>query len=536
MPLSRMGEGLGLRPGLLHTLLDLVFGTPLPRLDPARYGMADYDFYGGVVDFNMAKANGLKRPVIRVGQGYYGIDAQFRASSASSKGLFFRDFYWMLDTKQSANGQAQACVSALSVNGDVDDDSILFADFELAPANASFLYGFLTTVHSLMPALKLGIYTGYSYWQTYGSTDAAWTQYPLWIAWPVDPYREPLPLKPWTTYLYHQWTFNGDGKYYGQQSTGLDLDYKNPLLVDNTAVVVQRSRSQFHLALTPSPTDILSLKTPVTQAGENGWDASMNAGAGFTYTDTTHARVKGISKANCVQYSFDTSFGYYISDNCTWIPFARRMIDQGVINPNLDKSFLSSWSLLGITADRYHLIVTKGRETVYGLTQYQAAQYAQSLGIPECYLMDSGHSSGIEENGQLLYSEYGEAIPQCIGLKPIGGNVTLQAQELLGKTVTVRSSPQVISGNSTTEAIAPHATVDYQSIVDDFQHPGDSNYKWLYLGPSRYANYIYPPNGLRFTLLTPQPPPPSPTGTVVTLKSWDVTVNVDGIDYVFKGP
>ena len=537
MPLARMGQGLGIQPGLTSRLLDFVFGTTLPRLDPARYGMADYDFYGGVVDFNMAKANGLKRPIIRVGQGYYGIDAQFKASAANSKGLFSRDFYWMLDTKQSANGQAQGCVGALTINGQLDADSILFADFELAPANASFLYGFLTTVHSMLPNLKLGIYTGFSYWGTYGSTDPSWTQYPLWIAWPVDPYREPPTLKPWTTYLYHQWTFAGDGKYYGQQSTGLDLDYKNPLLVDSTAVLVQRPRAQYHLALTPSTSDVLPLKTPLTQSIENGWDAAMNAGAGFTYTDASHAQVKGTSKANCVLYSNDATFGYYIADPCTWIPFARRMIDQGVINSNLDKTFIASWSLLGITADSYYLIVTRGRENVYGLTQYQAAQYAHSLVISECYLMDSGHSSGIAEKGQTLYSEYGVAIPQSVGLKYIGGNnVTLQAQELLGKTVTVRSSPQVISGNSTTEAIAPHAVVDYIDIVDDIQHPGDANYKWLHLGSSRYANYIYPPNGLRFTLLAPPPPQPTPTGTVVTLKSWDITVNVNGTDFVFKGP
>lgn len=228
MPIMRMGEGLGFRHYELLT-------ATLPHLDPARFGLADYDFYGGKVNFVTAQAHGLQRPILRVGQGFYGEDPQFESNAAGSKGLFSRDFYWMLDAQQSANGQAHTCADLLDAHGDVDTDSILFADFEIAPVNASFLYGFLSTLHADLPNLLLGIYTGYSYWGTYGSTSPTYNfqQYPLWISWPVTPYQEPAPLKPWTTYLYHQWTFNGDGVYYGQQSSGLDLDYRNPIYSPN---------------------------------------------------------------------------------------------------------------------------------------------------------------------------------------------------------------------------------------------------------------------------------------------------------------
>jgi hypothetical protein len=228
-----MGDTLG-RPSYVAMVVRRVTST-LPRFDPTKYGVADYSFYEGLIDFNLAKTNGVQRPVIRVGQGYYGLDTQFKNSSVSSKGVFpVRDFYWMLDTKQSANGQANTCANALKTYGNLDSDSILWADFELAPANASFLWGFISTLKSLMPGLKIGIYTGYSYWQTYGSTSATYgfSQYPLWIAWPVDPYQEPAPLAPWTTYYYHQWTFAGDGKFYGCQSLGVDLDYLNPIYVN----------------------------------------------------------------------------------------------------------------------------------------------------------------------------------------------------------------------------------------------------------------------------------------------------------------
>lgn len=239
MPQYRMGQGLGLRPNFLSTIFRALT-TTLPRFDPTKYGLADYSFYEGVVDFAMAKANGVQRPIIRVGQGYYGLDSQFKTSSHSSKGLFSRDFYWMIDPHQSANGQALICANALKTYADMDEDSILFADFELfsstAPYSndASFLWGFLSTLRSQITGIKLGIYTGYSFWQTHGSTDPKYgfASLPLWIAWPVNPYVSPVALAPWgLNWFYHQWTFAGDGKFYGAQSLGVDLSYKNPALV-----------------------------------------------------------------------------------------------------------------------------------------------------------------------------------------------------------------------------------------------------------------------------------------------------------------
>ncbi len=236
MPQYRTGEALGIRPSGLTTFLGALTAT-LPRFDPSQYGLADYSFYEGVVNFALAKQNGVRRPIIRVGQGYYGIDAQFKTSSAASKGLFSRDFYWMLDSHQSANGQALLCANALKQYGNLDSDSIVFADFELAGVNASFLWGFLATLKTNLPGVTLGIYTGYSFWQTNGSYDPKYgfDQYKLWIAWPVTPYQTPKPLAPWgSNWYYHQWTFNGDGKYYGAGSLGVDLNYMNPEFVTPT--------------------------------------------------------------------------------------------------------------------------------------------------------------------------------------------------------------------------------------------------------------------------------------------------------------
>ena len=84
----------------------------------------------------------------------------------------------------------------------------------------------------------------------------------------------------------------------------------------------------------------------------------------------------------------------------------------------------------------------------------------------------------------------------------------MRAKEKLGKTVSIRSEPRVTTNNATGNVILPSTIVDYVAIVDDLDHPGSASYRWLQLGDKTYANYIYPPNGLRFDLLPDAPPPP----------------------------
>ena len=69
------------------------------------------------------------------------------------------------------------------------------------------------------------IYTGPDYWKNYGSADAYWKQYPLWIG---NPYNAapwvPLPWKEWT---FWQYSWLGDGLLFGAESKGLDMDWYN---------------------------------------------------------------------------------------------------------------------------------------------------------------------------------------------------------------------------------------------------------------------------------------------------------------------
>jgi hypothetical protein len=88
----------------------------------------------------------------------------------------------------------------------------------------------------------------------------------------------------------------------------------------------------------------------------------------------------------------------------------------------------------------------------------------------------------------------------------------MRAQEILGKTVAVRSGPSA-SAPKLVLTVAPYMIVEYVAIVHDAdpdKHDG-MVYMWLDLGGGRYVNYIYPPNGLRFKVIPDVPvPPPTP--------------------------
>jgi lysozyme len=65
------------------------------------------------------------------------------------------------------------------------------------------------------------IYTGAWFWQPAIGNQAWAARYPLWVA---SYTQNPIIPKPWEKALIHQYTSSGDGKAYGCQSTGLDLN------------------------------------------------------------------------------------------------------------------------------------------------------------------------------------------------------------------------------------------------------------------------------------------------------------------------
>jgi GH25 family lysozyme M1 (1,4-beta-N-acetylmuramidase) len=67
------------------------------------------------------------------------------------------------------------------------------------------------------------LYTGASFWKTYGETSSYWTHYPLWLAQYTTAAAPTVP-EPWMRWIFWQYTSKGDGKAYGSESYNLDMN------------------------------------------------------------------------------------------------------------------------------------------------------------------------------------------------------------------------------------------------------------------------------------------------------------------------
>lgn len=491
--------------GNLSTIFSVISAS-LPRLDITKFGLADYSFYEGVVDWAKAKASGQSRVVIRVGQGYYGVDSQFINNATRSKGVFpSRDFYWVLDSRQSANGQARACMAALQQYGNTDADTILFADFELPNMTPDFLYGFLATCASIDPKLQLGIYTGYSFWATYGSADPKYSfqKYKLWIAWPTSPYVEPKPLAPWgSNWYYHQWTFAGDGAFYGAQSVGIDLSYRNPLInptplpppppnvhevletrqlfdgaVYNHMVAhYDRGDINYHIIeidTTKATFEVSpftnSVKYVPSSLLNNGYDIAVN-GDGWHW-DTSGLVMAGASMSNGTPYGTKgTEEAFYITKdnkfsltkpaapyNSLGIPNV--LIENGVRRPvvatrlDTDPRTASGWSADGI---KFYLMTVDGVETYNslrtGMNYPEVCEVFEMWGVMWAFMHDGGGSSTMVMNelgvAKILNNPCGEDVVSAYG----GAHLRAVAN-VFG--IRMKSNVPVPQGGSMYKVIAP---------------------------------------------------------------------------------
>lgn len=176
---------------------------------------------------NFAKMAELTRGVIiRAGQGSFE-DKVFKTSWKNAKvaGLT-RGSYWFYDSRVNPKRQAEKWVEIM---GNDPGEMEMWGDFEErygGPYSGwRHWFDFMERVKVLLPEKKLGVYTGYYYFQEFAAGVNYFAQYPLWIAWynPTQPLVPPI----WTDWTLWQFTSNGDGALFGVESKDIDLNYFN---------------------------------------------------------------------------------------------------------------------------------------------------------------------------------------------------------------------------------------------------------------------------------------------------------------------
>jgi GH25 family lysozyme M1 (1,4-beta-N-acetylmuramidase)/uncharacterized protein YgiM (DUF1202 family) len=191
--------------------------------------------------------------IIRAGQNTW-VDSDFKINWREAKlaGLP-RGSYWFYDSRTEPKRQAELWVQQFA--GDFGELP-LFADFEESYNGAykdwKNWYTFLERLKQLTNGKEIAIYTAYFYWRdnapnavTQATNLEYFHQYPLWIA--NYSTSEPLIPLPWKKgeWLFWQYTEVGDGKLFGVESNGIDLNYFNG---DQAAL-----RTRFNLKDTPPP-------------------------------------------------------------------------------------------------------------------------------------------------------------------------------------------------------------------------------------------------------------------------------------------
>lgn len=199
------------------------------------------------MDFKKAKEAGAQFVFIKVSERG-GIDQDFiyNWQAAKDAGLP-RGGYHFLRWDLSGLMQARIFCNILK-----DDPGELppVADYEapplgsLYPSNA-LLMQFLEEVETSLSRRPI-IYTSPGYWSTHGRNkttgrfDAKWAYFPLWIAHYFKvmlPTTRPIVPEPWksnTDWTFWQYSATGDGKKFGAESKGIDMNYFNGDMLDWT--------------------------------------------------------------------------------------------------------------------------------------------------------------------------------------------------------------------------------------------------------------------------------------------------------------
>lgn len=198
--------------------------------DPSKVLGIDTSHWTGVVDWNVAKAAGVKFAIIKAMDGItptkYFVE---NYKGAKAAGIAVGAYSWLYSAAVLSPGrQARAYADLLRQYPCELPPTV---DFEwTASGNPTWddLWGFVSPLEQIM-LVKPMIYTAYGYWRQYGSTNSIWAGYPLWTA--QYGVTTPTSYAPWNgKHTIWQFTDRGEGVKYGFPATGekmADLNYFN---------------------------------------------------------------------------------------------------------------------------------------------------------------------------------------------------------------------------------------------------------------------------------------------------------------------
>ncbi|WP_255317366.1 glycoside hydrolase family 25 protein [Candidatus Magnetobacterium casense] len=187
------------------------------------------------MDFGKAVAAGARFVFIKASQGtWLDEDFTYNWKAAKEAGLY-RGAYHYLDW--SALGKVQADFFCGVLRNDPGELAPV-VDYECRKNVTKDAILWLNTFLAVLRGERgeVMIYTSPDYWKNYGSTNEYYALFPLWIA--NHDAIKPIVPKPWTDWTFWQWTDKGDGRKYGAESAGLDMNWYNGDWSDFTKILL----------------------------------------------------------------------------------------------------------------------------------------------------------------------------------------------------------------------------------------------------------------------------------------------------------
>ena len=200
-----------------------------------------------ITDFKKMKENGSRFVFLRAGQNIW-FDEDYIENFKQSKGIIPRGPYWFLDDRVDPKVQAEYFHSIIEEAGGLGELPYVI-DLEKTSywngvdgkyANWHHWYVFINEMMNYYPGVRPIIYTGYYYWLEHltgaNEQNLAWfsKNCDLWIANYVNNHSDTylkfyadnylLIPKPFSSAIIWQYTGSGDGKSYGTESAGIDVN------------------------------------------------------------------------------------------------------------------------------------------------------------------------------------------------------------------------------------------------------------------------------------------------------------------------